>query len=98
MNRLILMRSAVAGGIIIAGGLSIFQDLVGKERYLALVSMHWVNGYISIPIAIFAIIIGCGFLVINYRRLSEPEVHGHCEDCACDDCFTKEQEDADDIE
>lgn len=38
--------------------LSLLQDTIGKEAYIAIIDEHWVSGWISVPISI-AIMLFC---------------------------------------
>lgn len=48
----------LAGVLVYSGTLSFYQDLLGCERYIAVVRSGWISWKITVPMAIVSILIG----------------------------------------
>ena len=46
---------------------SLYQDFLGKEKYIAFISNNWIEPVYSVPIAIVGIIVA-GFLFRNSKK------------------------------
>lgn len=57
---------AVGSGITVAV-MSLFQDVLGQERYIDLIRHQWVTGYFSVPIALLLLVGSIWRLARLYR-------------------------------
>jgi hypothetical protein len=57
---------------ITTGFFSLFQDALGKERYIEVIRQYWVTGYISVPVAL-ALLVLCGILIFASQKVYESE-------------------------
>lgn len=58
-----------SGWLSATAGLSLFQDALGRDRYIELCREHWIPANVSVPIAILMI----GVAVVLAIRAAEEE-------------------------
>jgi hypothetical protein len=46
---------------------SIVQDIVGQQAYINLVTVSWVSGWYTVPLALIALFIMAGLLFVGFR-------------------------------
>lgn len=63
--RKIFMNGAVAGSLMIAAAMSLFQDWMGKEAYLKMASDHWWSAKLTVPLALGMLLLGCGVTFVT---------------------------------
>lgn len=51
------MKKFIAGGLVMMALISLEQDMMGKEKYLHLLSDAWVSPLYTVPIALAVIVI-----------------------------------------
>lgn len=55
------------GSLCTMAAISLGQDIIGKEAYIAYISSHWVTPWITVPVSIL-ILIFCIFYIYNRRK------------------------------
>jgi len=51
------MKKFFAGFIMHSAMISLYQDIVGKENYIAAMKHLWITPWITVPLALLAIIV-----------------------------------------
>lgn len=69
------LQALVAGCIGHAAIISLIQDIYGKEKYLAVVNAGWLSAWITVPLAIFTLVIS----LFLWAASNAPE-------CDCAEC------------
>ncbi len=46
---------------------SLVQDVIGQEAYINLVTVSWVSGWYTIPLAVIGLLIMAGLLYVGFR-------------------------------
>ncbi len=66
-NSSILTDGVAIGSGITVAVMSLFQDVLGQERYIDLIRNHWVTGYFSVPLALLLLVGSIWRLARLYR-------------------------------
>ncbi|MCK5612836.1 hypothetical protein KAR91_63775 [Candidatus Pacearchaeota archaeon] len=61
-------RIFLAGYIFCSAIRSLYEDMLGKEKYMQMIDVAWVSWKYTVPIAFFMIIITCVVCYIEWTR------------------------------